>query len=235
MKIIGSLVIVAALALSSCNSTHWTKGQAAELPSVAFASPTRKADGYHKPVKISPRSSQMGNGIAFASGLAGGFIGGGIGAAVVIGMSSADQKTFEASNAEQIGKIETSLDHRIEGAYAKRMEQELKNIPFFANRLRKDSPHVINSIIVRYGLTRVNNGDPMQFRAVVMVGATLTGTGGKDLLKGTGASGTSSADGTLDDFANNKKFLDKSFLEASQNAAENFAKVLRTKVEKVEP
>lgn len=177
----------------------------------------------------------MGNGIAFASGLAGGFIGGGIGAAVVVGMSSADQKSFEASYAEQIGKIETSLDHRIEGSYARRMELELKNIPFFANRLSKDSPHVIQSVIVRYGLTRVNNEDPMQFRAVVTVGANLTGTGGKELLQGTGASGTSSTDGTLNDFAYNKKFLDKSFQEASQNAAEEFAKVLRTKVEKVDP
>ncbi len=235
MKIIGSLALVAALALSSCNSTHWTKSQAAELPSVAFASPTKKADSYKKPVKLSPRSAKIGGGIAFTSGLVGGFIGGGLGAAAVIGAAAADQKKFEAAYPEQIRKIETSLNHRIEDDYAKRMEQELKNIPFFANRLRKDSPHSIKSTVVQYALTRVNNDEPMRFRATVLLGTTLTSTSGKDLLKGTLASGNSSTEGTLDDFANNKKLLDKSFQEASVNAAENYANVLRTKVEKVGP
>jgi hypothetical protein len=236
MKAIQVLGLVAVLALSSCGNRMepWTQGQAAALPTVALGPMEKPAGTYQKPKQGIPGGSQATRNAAFISGFAGGPIGAAVGMAVISGKESAAQNAFEKDHAAPIARIESSLDHRVEGACAKRAEQELKKTPFFARRLSADSPHVLRGKVIRYGLVRANSGEPKLFQAVVVTQWSLKGTGGEELLENTTTSGGSVTKGSLDDFASNKEFLNKAFREASTEAAALLGNILRVKVQKVE-
>jgi hypothetical protein len=237
MKTIQFLGIIAAFALSSCGNRMepWSQRQAAALPTVALGPMEKSAGSYQKPRQGIPGGSQATRNAAFISGLAGGPVGAAVGMAVISGKESAEQTAFEKEYAAPIARIESSLDHRLEGPYAKRAEQELKKTPFFARRLTKDSPHVIRGNVVRYGLARANSGEPKLFQAVVVMQWSLKGSGGEELLENVSTSSGSVTKGSLDDFASNKEFLNKAFREASTEAAAVLGNILRAKVQKVGP
>lgn len=237
MKTIRFLGIISAFALSSCGNRlePWTQRQASALPTVALGPMEKPPGSYQKPRQGIPGGSQATRNAAFISGFAGGPIGAAVGMAVISGKESAAQKAFEQDHAAPIARIESSLDHRLEGPYARRAEQELKKTPFFARRLTTNSPHVLRCSVIRYGLVRANSGEPKLFQAVVVMQWSLKGTGGEELLENATTSSGSVTKGSLNDFASNKEFLNRAFREASTEAAAVLGNTLRSKVQNVGP
>ncbi len=208
-----------ALFLNSCASKY-SAAERAILSSVKIEQTSLADDAYHDP-RGAARNSINENTQAAGGGLIGALIGEGI--------AATQNKLYNNKEKANFSKLKATTPKSLQPTVNAAVKRSLKNNPFFASKIKSQSPNRVLSKITSYSLTRTGKDANKNLRMSPYITAEIeiVGADGKAIGRGwTPITGTASMSNSTSNYLANPTLLKRGYEQAASDLASQLSSQL---------
>lgn len=212
------LISLTSALLSSC-STKFSASQRATLNTVAVDKTTAEANAYKDP---NGAATGTANSVAMATG------GGIIGALVGHIVEANQNRMFKDVEGKKFAKLRSISPKSVNSEVNQEITKGMKGNPFFASRLRKQSPNRLTSKVISFSLARTGNaGGVLLMSPQIVAEVKLVGADGKAIGSGWNRIiGTSTLNQPVSVYLVKPALLKRGYEEAARNLGKELSAAL---------
>lgn len=207
------------LFLNSCSS-KFNEAQRATLSSIKIEQTALAQDAYHDP------SGAARNTIGDATLAAGGGL---IGALIGEGIAATQNKLYKNKEQANFSKLKAITPKTLQPSVNAAVQKSLKNNPFFASKIRSQSPNRVLSKITSCSLTRTGKdaNKNLLISPYITAKIEIVGVDGKAIGRGWAPiTGNASISNTTSNYIANPKLLKQAYQEAASDLSSKLSSQL---------